>query len=87
MDERESQPRNELVNTLISAHHDTFLLVSSAHSLLKGSLPTACKELGVEGSLQAQQFALKVPGISSLLPATQQVVLSHAVPELMVSCI
>ncbi|XP_071544876.1 retinoic acid receptor gamma-like isoform X2 [Panulirus ornatus] len=83
-DKQKSQPWSDLTKTLSTAYHESFIVAYKAHSMLKDYHQTANKELRVVGSIQARQFALKVPGLSTLSQTTQQVVLGHAVSELMV---
>lgn len=79
-----SQPSDDLIHTLTSAHHATFSPACHAQQLTEASLWAAEADVGVEGRTRAQQFAMMVPGIASLPPVDQQTVLNQAVPEVMV---
>lgn len=79
-----SQPSDDLIHTLTSAHHATFSPACHAQQLSEASLWAAEADVGVEGRTRAQQFAMMVPGIASLPAVEQQAVLNQAVPEVMV---
>ncbi|XP_047495018.1 retinoic acid receptor alpha-like isoform X1 [Penaeus chinensis] len=79
-----SQPSDDLIHNLTSAHHATFSPACHAQQLTEASLWAAEADVGVEGRTRAQQFAMMVPGIASLSPGDQQTVLNQAVPEVMI---
>ncbi|XP_042880269.1 retinoic acid receptor alpha-B-like isoform X2 [Penaeus japonicus] len=79
-----SQPSDDLIHTLTSAHHATFSPACHAQQLSEASLWAAEADVGVEGRTRAQQFAMMVPGIASLPAVEQQAVLNQAVPEVMI---